>query len=76
MNFYMQYFHNFKTDRDTLRIVLQKRSKHNLVNKGIAECTLVLAHVLQGPLEEGSTLILHRYPLSLPPPCPPLPLSL
>ncbi len=59
INFYMQYFHNLRSHADTFRILLQKKSKRSLVNKVIAECTVVLADVLQAPLEEGSHLILH-----------------
>ena len=59
INFYMQYFHNLRSHADTFRILLQKKSKRSLVNKVIAECTVVLADVLQAPLDEGSHLILH-----------------
>ena len=56
---YMQYFHNLRRDTDTFRILLQKKSKRSLVNKVIAECTLVLADVLQAPLDEASHLVLY-----------------
>jgi len=59
IDFYMQYFHNLRQHTDTFRILLQKKSKRSLVNKVIAECTVVLADVLQGPLDEGSHLMLH-----------------
>lgn len=59
MQFFMQYFHNMKASSDSIRILLQKGKKRPLVNKTIAECTLSLADVLQNPLEDGSTLILH-----------------
>lgn len=55
----IQYFHNMKASSDSIRILLQKGKKRPLVNKTIAECTLSLADVLQNPLEDGSTLILH-----------------
>ena len=58
INFYMQYFHNLRTNSDTFRILLQKKSKRSLRNKVIAECTVVLADVLQMPAEEGSHLVL------------------
>ena len=59
INFFMQYFHNLRTPTDSFRILLQKKSKHHLVNKVIAECNVSLADVLQGPLDEGSHLMLH-----------------
>jgi hypothetical protein len=59
ISFYMQYFHNLRSHGDNFRILLQKKSKRSLVYKVIAECTVVLADVLQAPLDEGSHLILH-----------------
>ncbi|KAJ1488195.1 PACS-1 cytosolic sorting protein-domain-containing protein [Baffinella frigidus] len=60
VSFYMQYFHNLThNNTDTFRILLQKRKKRSLVNKIIAECRVSMADLLQAPMEEGSTLILH-----------------
>jgi hypothetical protein len=59
IDYWMQYFHNLRRDTDTFRILLQKKSKRSLVNKVIAECTVVLADVLQAPLDEASHLVLY-----------------
>ena len=57
IDFYMQYFHNLRAPQDTFRILLQKKSKR-VLNKVVAETTVVLSDVLQAPLDEGSHLML------------------